>query len=806
MARIESSPSAPVDAVSGDRVVERVAERVVARIEITGTVQGVGFRPFVRRVATSLGLDGHVGNDSARVFIEVAGPERAVERLVERLGSETPPLAVIDTITRTPAAGATAPAPDPGSGFTIVASRSADGPVTPIPADTATCHHCLAEMRDRQDRRFGHPFITCTDCGPRFTIIERLPYDRPNTTMSQFEMCPACEAEYRDPADRRHHAQPISCHDCGPTLSFSAGVSDGHAARARDDGDPAIIAAANALAAGAIVAVKGVGGYHLACDATDEDSVAELRRRKHRADKPFAIMVADLDRAHHQAEIDADEAEHLLSPAAPIVLLRRKAGSTVAPPVAPGNPLLGIMVASSPIHHLLLARLDRPLVMTSANRGGEPIASRQPQLAGLADLYDAVLDHDRPIHTPCDDSVVRLVAGRLSPIRRSRGYAPMPVRFEAARRPVLATGGELKNTICLAAGHHAWVSQHLGDMENLETLEAFRSTVERFVEMYQVEPAIVAADAHPGYRAAQWARTNHPDRVLHVQHHHAHIASIMAEHRLDPGQPVLGFAFDGTGYGEDGSIWGGELLLASADGFERLAHLAPVPLPGGDAAIGQPCRAALAHLHAAGIGWSDELAPVARFSAEERRRLARQLETGFGTVATTSMGRLFDAVASLLDYRHDISYEAQAAIELELAATGAADAEATGGAYRFEVTGRVVSPAGVIASIVNDLGAGVERPVIAARFHHAVAEVVHRLALRHRQRTDSETVVLSGGVFQNALLTTMCLDRLADSGLTVLTHSLVPPNDGGLSLGQAYIAAHRSGVDQPTRTTQENGS
>lgn len=764
--------------------------QVVERIEVTGVVQGVGFRPFVHRLATRAGLRGEARNTGSGVAITVAGPVAVIDEFVRRLGEEAPPLAAIDRLHRTPVVGGGVPA----DGFVIADSdaSSGDGATrTLIPPDTAVCDDCVRELREPTDRRHGHPFITCTNCGPRFTIITGLPYDRPNTTMAGFAMCRACAAEYHDPTSRRHHAQPVACHDCGPSLTHVG--ADGERR-----GDDAIARARADLVAGRIVAIKGLGGFHLACDAADPAAVDRLRERKHRPDRPFAVMVPDLGAARRLAVIDPAEATELGSPARPIVLLRAGGDGPVAPGVAPGNPLLGVMLAYTPVHHLLFDGLDTALVMTSANLAGEPIVFRDDDLERLlGSLADTALTHDRPIVVPCDDSVVRVMGDTLLPIRRARGFAPIPIPMPGAPRPVLATGGELKNTFCLASSEHAWVSQHIGDMGTLATLEAFESGVDRFVTMCAVTPERVVADDHPGYLVSRWARRHHPERVETVQHHHAHVAAVMAEHELPPSDPVLGFAFDGTGYGTDGAIWGGEVLVADASGFDRVAHLAPVPHAGGDAAVADPCRMALAHLHAAGIPWGDDLPCVAAVEPLERERLARQLTAGVGCVATTSMGRLFDAVASLLGLRHHITYEAQAAIELEHLAAGNAG---PGRSYELVVEGDRIDPAPMMRAIVADLRLGVRAGAIADGFHDAVVDAIHALAVRHRQRTTAGVVALSGGVFQNALLTVRVIDALSTSGFDVRTHRVVPPNDGGLALGQAYIAAHR---DMPGDTRED---
>ncbi|MGI9616989.1 MAG: carbamoyltransferase HypF [Acidimicrobiales bacterium] len=782
------------------RVAPTLSPAAGERFTVEGVVQGVGYRPFVYRLANELGVGGFVGNDSTSVFIDAYGPTELLDLFAARLVDEAPPLARVDHVERqTISADTTGDADTTDrTSFAIVDSRSAAGPRTIVPPDTAVCADCLRELFDPADRRYRHPFITCTNCGPRFTIVAGLPYDRPNTTMAGFAMCATCEAEYRDPTDRRYHAQPIACHDCGPRLSFT---TDGEVATQTDP----IAAAVEVLDAGGIVAIKGLGGYHLACDATNDDAVEELRRRKRRAEKPFAVMVADLDHARELAEFTDAEAALLASPAAPIVLLPARRTASLSALVAPENPLVGIVLPYTPIHHLLLTARSAPLVMTSANFGGEPIAWDRPGLDRCVSLADGVIDHDRPIQLPCDDSVSRMVGDRLLPIRRARGYAPVPVALPSAARPVLAVGGELKNTFCLAANGFAWVGQHIGDMANVATLEAFSAGVAQFAELYDVTPGVVAADAHPDYLSSNWARNHHRERVLEVQHHHAHVAAVMAEHQLPPDEPVLGFAFDGTGYGNDDTIWGGELLVASASGFDRAAHLAPVALPGGDAAVRAPARVALAHLHAAGQDWHPDLAPVANYTDAVLQLLRRQLDLGVACVATTSMGRLFDAVASLVGLRQEISFEAQAAIDLEIAAQRSIDTvsvdtvsgdtvsgDSEKDRYRFLIDDRAVQSGPVIAAIVEDVHAEIAPGTIAARFHHAVADVVERLAVTTRADTGITTVVLSGGVFQNALLTQLCVGRLGQRGFDVRTHTLVPPNDGGLSLGQAYIASHSS--------------
>jgi len=766
------------------------------RFRVRGVVQGVGFRPFVHATATALGLTGSVANDPAGLTAEVEGDPEGVAAFEARLRLHPPDRAVVEEVT------AEELVPVGGTGFTIRASTAGDGGRTLAAPDNATCEACLREVTDPGDRRHRHPFATCTDCGPRYTIVTSLPYDRPNTTMAGFALCGACAREYADPTDRRFHAQPIACPDCGPRLEL---VVPG----APSLGGAAALGAARArLAGGAVLAVKGIGGYHLACDAGDERAVAALRRRKRRGDKPFAVMVRDLDDARRLAAVSPEEAALLVSPRRPIVLLARWPGAGVAPSVAPGNPDLGVLLAYTPLHHLLLGLPGDPpgpaaLVMTSGNRGGEPIAYDDADArVRLAPLVDGWLRHDRPIHVPCDDSVSRVVDGEEVPLRRSRGDAPLPVALPFEVPATLAVGGDLKSACCLAEGRHAWLSPHLGDMDDLATLEALTAAEHHLEGLTGVTPVRLVADRHPAYRSAAWARRHAAGRpVVTVQHHHAHLAAVMGEHGLDGTTPVIGFAFDGTGHGTDGTAWGGEVLLADYRGFRRFAHLAPVPLPGGDAAVRRPYRMALAHLTAAGLAWDGDLAPVAACPEAERGVLAHQLASGLGCVPTSSMGRLFDAVASLAGLRQEVDFEAQAAVELEAAARGGADG---GRPYRFAVTGggadgALVAGAGpVVRAVVADVRAGAGVGVVAARFHGAVTGLVGGLAVRARRATGLGTVALSGGVFQNPTLLSAVGRQLHHNGFTVLRPGRLPPNDGGLALGQVLVAAAADGAGPPS--------
>ncbi|MFF1491886.1 carbamoyltransferase HypF [Streptomyces sp. NPDC058304] len=776
------------------------------RVVVRGVVQGVGFRPYVYTRATGLGLAGHVTNTPEGVVAEVEGAPAAVSAFCERLAADAPPLAVVDAVDHceVPVAG--------GAGFTIVASRSGGPARTLVSPDVATCADCLAELADPADRRHRHPFITCTHCGPRFTIVTGLPYDRVHTTMARFPMCPDCAREYADPADRRFHAQPVACPACGPRLRLLAGSPPCEAAYP----DP-VAEARRLLAGGAILAVKGLGGYHLACDAAHAGAVAELRRRKARGDKPFALMARDLADIEPLVHLGPAERDLLTGPVRPIVLLRRRPGADeelVADAVAPGSPDLGVMLPYTPVHHLLLGLPGDPpgprlLVMTSGNLSGEPIVTDDTEaLDRLARLADAWLTHDRPIHVPCDDSVVRVCDAEVLTLRRSRGYAPLPLALPLSVPATLAAGGDLKNTLGLAEGRQAWLSAHIGDMDDLATQYAFARAEEQLESITGVAAVLAAVDRHPGYRSGRLVRDRAAGRpVVGVQHHHAHIASAMAEHGLDGARRVIGVAFDGTGYGDDGAVWGGEVLLADYAGYTRFAHLAYVPLPGGDAAVRRPYRMALSHLRAAGLDWDPDLPCTAACPPDELRLLRRQLERNLHCVPTSSMGRLFDAVSSLAGVCHHAGYEAQAAIELEGAAlTAAVSANASGSGagadagpdYAFALRppahgGRdaplTADPAPVLAAVVRDVRAGIAPGVVAARFHTAVAALVHRVCVRARERHALDTVALSGGVFANAVLSSACARVLRESGFTVLRHHRVPPNDGGLALGQLMVAA-----------------
>ncbi len=747
------------------------------RIRVAGIVQGVGFRPFVHALAVEFGLAGFVGNDETGVLIEAEGPPEALTGFVAALRDRPPELAVVTGVDVSPVAAV-------GDAAFVIAPSTAHGPrTTLVSPDTATCADCLRELFDPTDRRHRYPFTNCTNCGPRFTIVTGVPYDRAATTMAPFPMCAGCAREYADPADRRFHAQPVCCPACGPQLRF--GWTDRASSADRVPQPDPIRSAAAALRDGAVVAVKGLGGFHLAALAADESAVGALRSRKHREDKPFAVLAADLATARALGEIDIVEEQALTSRRAPIVLLRRHCGAPLASSVAPGNRYVGVLLPYTPLHHLLAAEVGAPIVLTSGNVSDEPIAYRDADLAGLAPIADAVLAHDRAIHTRADDSVVRVERGRVLPIRRSRGYAPEPLALAApVRRPVLGCGAELKSTFCLARGPHAFLSHHIGDLENAETLRSFTEGVAHYRRLFDVEPVVVAHDLHPEYLSTKYAQELAGMELVGVQHHHAHLASCLADN--GEAGPVVGLACDGLGYGTDGVLWGGEVMEVSLSGFRRLAHLEEVPLPGGTTAIRQPWRMAAAWLRTAGIDGSD--LAVARRNAGWAT-VGRLLDSRLGVPATTSVGRLFDAVAALVGVRDAVNYEGQAAIELEQAAARIGSV-----GYTARVEGGVLYGSDLVRGVVADLGRGIEVPLIAARFHAGLAGLLARAAADACATTGLDTVALSGGVFQNVLLLRLLVAELETAGLRVLTHSRVPPNDAGVSLGQVAVAAARDAL------------
>ena len=752
------------------------------RVHITGIVQGVGFRPFVYNLAARFDLKGWVRNTSAGVDIEVDGEQDILDAFVKALQDESPPLSRIDELT---ASFGTA---NGFRSFDIIHSESIPSAFQPISPDVAICDDCLRELFDPADRRYHYPFINCTHCGPRFTIIQDIPYDRPKTTMAPFRMCLDCEREYVDPSNRRFHAQPVACPVCGPQVWLE--IENDKSADVDKD---VIIQTRNLLADGKIIAIKGLGGFHLACDATNAEAVSDLRRRKLRVDKPFALMMPDLATVEQHCYLNEAERKLLASGARPIVLVQRKPTSNIAKNVAPGQDIVGVMLPYTPLHYLLLEKSEgfpSALVMTSGNLSEEPIATDNEEARErLVSLADAFLMHNRDIYIRCDDSVVRVFEEEIYPVRRSRGYTPFPVKLPREVPPLLAAGSELKNTFCITNKNYAFLSHHIGDMENYETMRSFEQGVEHFERLFRVKPEAIAYDLHPNYLATKYAleraaREKIP--AIGVQHHHAHVAACMAEHGLDGLSPVIGLSFDGIGYGEDGAIWGGEFLIADYQTYQRPFHLKYFPLPGGDAAIKQPARTALALLWSLGIEWDERLAPVRDFRETDQKVLMAQLEKKINSPLTSSMGRLFDAAAALAGIRQRVNYEGQAAIEFE-ALADQAEAEV----YPFALEQAEVGVRGAFGALIRDVLAGIPVSKISARFHNGVAEVVCTAVNRINKDTGIRTVALSGGVWQNITLLRRTLSLLRAGGFQVYLHHEVPANDGGLSLGQAVVAASR---------------
>ena len=760
-----------------------IGTKKLAKVTVRGVVQGVGFRPFVYRLAHEHGLTGWVRNTSANVEIEAEGGEEALERFLAGLKAKAPPMATIEEIK------VSLDAPKGHVGFEIKKSQAQEGKYQLVSPDIATCRDCLREIFDPGDRRYRYPFTNCTNCGPRFTIIEDIPYDRPRTTMKKFKMCPQCQEEYENPLDRRFHAQPNACPRCGPSLEL---VTNKGAPVAGDD---VISTAARILKEGRILAIKGLGGFHLACDATNTEAVSLLRQRKHRPAKPLAVMMSTLEEIKKHCVVAPEEEGLLLSPQCPIVLLKwKKEESSVCEEVAPRLKYLGVMLPYTPLHHLLLREAGIPLVMTSGNISEEPIAKDNDEaLRRLGHIADYFLLHNRDIYAKYDDSVTFVEEG-IRLIRRARGYAPYPIILPFKAKQVLACGAELKNTFCLVRDEHAFLSQHIGDLENEETLEHFEQTIELYKKLFRIRPEIIAYDLHPEYLSTRYAlslKDQGDYRLVAVQHHHAHIASCLAENGTDG--PVIGVALDGTGYGSDGAIWGGEFLLADYRGFERLGHLEYVPLPGGEAAIKRPYRMALSYLfHLLGQEVSLEGLPLlSQLSPAEVEVVRLQVGRGINSPLTSSMGRLFDAVSALIGVRGVVDYEAQAAVELEmLAPDEAASMELQ--PYPFSIARedgcRVVRLGELVRAVVQEIRSGAPSSLISARFHRTVAELILQLCRLISRDTGVRKVALSGGVFQNRLLFKLATRLLKQAGFEVLTHRAVPCNDGGISLGQAVVA------------------
>ncbi len=758
-------------------------------VVVRGVVQGVGFRPFVYRLAGEEGLAGSIGNDTDGVAIAIEGPAERIEAFLRRLRAEAPPLARIDAV----ATRETAPMGE--HGFKIVASAVRGQVSTGIPADAATCADCLRELLDPADRRYRYPFLNCTNCGPRFTITRRIPYDRPQTSMARFKMCSACQAEYDDPANRRFHAQPNACWECGPRLWLA------RAAGAEIAADDPVTACVERLLAGEIMAIKGIGGFHLSVDATNENAVMRLRERKRRYGKPLAIMVRDLDAARSICVLTAEEEALLSTPARPIVLARRREGCGVADAVAPGIPWLGVFLPYAPLQHLLFAdERVHALVMTSANLSEEPIAIDNDEArARLGEIADAFLMHNREILQRCDDSVAALVEGAPQLIRRARGFVPLGAPLPLEAPPLVAAGGHLKNVFALARGRFAYQSQHLGDLENLTGLDFFRESLAHLMGTFEIEPEAVAHDLHPGYLSTSWAKEWAGERGLRliaVQHHHAHAAACMAEHGVEG--PVIGLSLDGTGYGTDGRIWGGEVLISRLDGFERFAHLEYAPMPGGEAAIREPWRMALGALHAAGFDVeSPEFVELLGARAQDVHVLKQMIERGVNSPRTSSCGRLFDAVAAMVLARRVVDYEAQAAIELEGVAVDELDSRDASFAYPLELKRgdwarrepATLSAAPLWRELLEDLRGGASKARMAARFHAGIAEGFVNATKLARKATGIAQVAMSGGCMHNRRLVRLLRNRLEEEGFEVFQHRRVSPGDGGLSYGQVVVAA-----------------
>ena len=754
------------------------AEPVIRRrVQITGVVQGVGFRPYIYRLANECGLAGSVLNDSAGVDIEVQGRALDVKEFLDRLRPEAPPLSRIVTF------DVTEIVPNGDREFRIVQSHGTKEQKVLISPDVAICPDCLREMFDPADRRYKYPFINCTNCGPRFTIVRDIPYDRPLTSMSVFPMCPDCQREYDDPANRRFHAQPNACWKCGPQVELWD-----NAGRALTGKDPIGEAVAR-LRAGEIVAIKGLGGFHLAVDATNNKAVERLRQRKRRFEKPLAIMVPDVATAQRFCELSEEIRSTLQTIQRPIVLAPRHEDTTIAVSVAPGIHELGIFLPYTPLHYLIFAAGNfEALVMTSANLSEEPIAiDNQEALNRLGNIADCFLVHNREILIRSDDSVVRVTKSKIHQIRRSRGFVPMPVFLDHEVPSVLAVGGELKNTICLTRAKTAFLSQHIGDLENAESFGFFQETVEHLSRILEIEPQAIAYDLHPSYLSTQWALQQSDTNLIGVQHHHAHIASCMAENHLEG--KVIGFSLDGTGYGTDGHIWGGEVLVADFAGFERAFHFDYVPLPGGAAAIHEPWRMALSYLHHhyGDALWNLDLRFLDSLDQKKADLVLQMIEKKLNSPLTSSCGRLFDAVAALLGIRKTVSYEGQAAIQLE----NTISSEPDNAAYPLEITNGLIKTKPLFDELLRDLHSGVPVGTISRRFHNGLINAFATIANQLRDQHSLSRVCLSGGTFQNLYLTETLTQRLESASFQVSTQSEVPCNDGGLSLGQALIAAHQ---------------
>jgi hydrogenase maturation protein HypF len=757
------------------------SERFSRYIKVKGIVQGVGFRPFVFNLAEKYHLAGWVRNSSSGVEITVSGVDADIESFTSEIRGNPPSLAHIESITTQEIPRQTF------IGFVIQPSLEEEGARVPISPDMSICPDCHRELFSPTDRRFRYPFINCTNCGPRFSIIKDIPYDRPKTTMVGFELCSDCRKEYEVPRDRRFHAQPVACHVCGPQVWFSA---QGETLAQKE---AAIQLTREWLRAGKIVAIKGLGGFHLACDASNAQAVRTLRDRKKRSDKPFALMAFSVDIIRQYCEVSPSEEALLASPQHPIVLLRQKQNVQIAPDTAPGQNHLGFMLPYTPLHLLLLEPVEgypTAFIMTSGNLSEEPVAYEDEEASQrLAGIADGFLLNDRPIHMRVDDSVARVVSDAPYLIRRSRGYAPQPITLPISTGQILACGAELKNTFCLSAGQQAYISHHIGDLENFETLTSFETGIEHFKTLFRISPELIAADLHPDYLSSRYAvelsqRTGLT--IVQVQHHHAHLASCLADNGWDSTAPVIGLTFDGTGLGTDSAIWGGEVLVGGYAGFERRFHLAELPLPGGDAAIRHPARIALAYLAGCGLEADVNLPPMQALCSEERTVLRSQIEHRINTPLTTSMGRLFDAVSALIGVRQTATYEGQAAIELENICDPLEN-----GSYAIPMEKDVILVRALLEQVLHDWSAGVPNPIISARFHNGLARLALELCEQIRRDTSICTVALSGGVWQNMTLLSKTLALLNQVNFQPLIHHQVPANDGGISLGQVMVAHYQ---------------
>jgi hydrogenase maturation protein HypF len=750
---------------------------VCMRLAVEGIVQGVGFRPFVYQLAHEIGLKGEVANTSSGVTIHAEGTEKKIQAFVLDLQKKAPPLAHITEIAASYEAvrGYTA--------FTIQSSQRQSSRWALISPDTATCEDCLQELFDPGDRRYRYPFINCTNCGPRYTIIEDIPYDRPNTSMKQFAMCEKCQKEYDDPSNRRFHAQPNACAVCGPSVALYS--KD----RTRVLTPDPIKKTAVLLKEGYIVAIKGLGGFHLAVDAEHTEAVMRLRQRKHREEKPLALMSYDIDRVRRYAVVEPEEERLLNSQQRPIVLLKKRDAPPLSPEIAPRNRNFGVMLPYTPLHYLLLSYDFTALVMTSANISEEPIAiANEEAFERLEGIADYLLVHNREIYIRSDDSITRRAEGATRCIRRSRGYIPAPLSLKHELPHVLACGAELKNTVCLTKGKNAFISQHIGDMENLETYRFFEQTITHMKQILDIDPQIIAHDLHPDYLSTRYALEQEGMEKVAVQHHHAHIVSCMAEKGLEG--PVLGLSFDGTGYGTDGSIWGGEVLIVEPHRFLRAAHLTPVSMPGGDRAVKEPWRMAISYLyHTFGEGFHELKLPLLRsIEGDKIRTVQVMISKGVNAPPTSSLGRLFDGIAAIVGIRNQVAYEGQAAMELEMAIAG--DAK---GFYDYqwveEKEGHRVLVSPIIRGVVEDMERGLEASAISQRFHRTLIRLFSDLCRTMGQETALDRVILSGGVFQNVVLLAGLSQALKNAGFQVFSHGMIPTNDGGISLGQALVAA-----------------